>query len=280
MRRLRVLVPIGLAMLTLSIFILSQHGSVQGEEKQQAVYMVRKPPESLDQHYPPKAEAPQYLFAMLAIEGPLTGMMTHLQDGDMTKAREYFKAVKAEYGKLAKMVPEWSRHYWPEKPIDDLSAALESGDGEKIGAAMPGLIQVCVKCHHDTMPAVWARYQKDMAEMGEIMFPLTGAFGAVNTYLAEGQFDKASKAMEGFQKLMDEFSESCGSCHDTERKYYVSEDVQALMKTVADGLKNEKPDVEKIAGAMQAIGIESCYKCHKVHIPVGNIQKAWAVGKL
>jgi mono/diheme cytochrome c family protein len=275
MRGLRVLVPIGLTVLVVTISILSQHGSVQGEEKGQSVYMVKKPPESLDQYYPPIAEAPQYLFTMLAMEGSFTGMMTHLQDGDMAKAREYFKAFRAEYGKLAKMVPEWSRHYWPEKPLDDLSAALESGDGEKIGAAMPGLIQVCVKCHQDTMPAVWARYQKDMGEMGEAMFPLTGAFGTVNIYLAEGEFGKASKAMEGFQKLMNEFSESCGSCHDTERKYYVSEDVQALMKSVADELKKEKPDVEKIAGTMQKIGIESCYKCHKTHISTGNIQKAW-----
>jgi len=275
MGKLRALILVGLVVLILSIGILSQNASVQGEEKQRSVYMVNKPPESLDQYYPPKAQGPQYLFAMFGMEKPITGMMTHIQDGDLAKAREYFKAVKAEYGKLAKMVPEWSRHYWPEKPLEDLSAALEGGDVGKIGPAMAGLMQVCVRCHQETMPAVWARYQKDVEEMGEVMFPLAGAFGAVNTYLAEGEFDKASKAMEGFQKLMDEFAQSCGSCHNTERKYSVSENVQTLMKSVAAGLKKEKPDVERIAGAIQAIEMESCYKCHRVHIPTGSMQKAW-----
>ena len=141
------------------------------------------------------------------------------------------------------------------------------------------LVQVCVKCHQDTMPAVWARYQKSMKQMGDAMFPLAGAFGAANTYLAEGEFDKARKAMEGFQKLMDELSESCKTCHDTERAYYISDDIQALMKTATEELNKDKPNVEKAAGAMQKIGIESCYKCHKVHIPSSNIQKAWGVSK-
>ena len=279
MRKSKALILTSLIILILGIGIISQYRLVQGEEKSQTVYMVNKPPESLDQYYPPKSQGPQYLFAMRTMDGPLMGMMTHIQDGDMAKAREYFKAFAVEYGKMAKMVPEWSRHYWPEEPLNNLSAALKSGDGKKIEAAMPALMQGCVKCHQDTMPAVWARYQKSMKPMGDAMFPLVGALGAVDTYLAEGEFDKARKALEGFQKLMDGLSESCSSCHDTKRTSFVSADIQALIKTAADGLKAEKPDVEKIAGATQKIGIESCYKCHKVHIPTSNIQKAWGIGK-
>jgi cytochrome c556 len=260
--------------------ILIQQTLVQGQEKaHEPAYIVRKPPASLDQYYPPKAEGPQYLFAMFGIEGQFAGMATHIADGDLTKAQEYFKTFEAEYQKVAKMVPEWSVHYWPEKPINDLSAALESGDQQKIGAAMPGLMQACVRCHQETMTAVWARYGKSMEQVEEFMFPLMGSFAAVSTYSAEGEFDKARKALEVFQERMDEFSESCASCHDTERSYYVSSDVQALLKTAADALEEETPNVEQIVGTMQNVGMESCYKCHKVHIPISNIQKAWAAEK-
>ena len=266
----------GLVAAVVGSIILVQQVSVQGQEGAgHQEYIVRKPPASLDKYYPPEAEGPLYLFAMYTMDAPLVGLMTHLHAGDMAKAQEYFKAFAVEYKKLAAMVPEWSHHYWPEEPVEAISAALESGDPGKVGAAMPGLIQACVRCHSDNISAVWARYQKDMHEIGEFMFELLGPFAAVNTYVAEGEFDKARGAMGAFQERMGELAESCGSCHETERTYYVGSDVQELLKSAAEALKEETPNAEQIMGTMQRIGMESCYKCHKVHMPIANIQKAW-----
>ncbi|MFC1716624.1 hypothetical protein ACFL6S_23350 [Candidatus Poribacteria bacterium] len=258
------------------LIFLIQQTSVRGQEGHEQEYVIRKPPASLDKYYPPEAEGPQYLFAMFAVEGPLMGFMTHLQGGDMAKAKEYFETFKAEYKRVAEMVPEWRVHYWPDEPVNNLEAALGSGNPAAVGPAVGALMQSCTRCHNETMSAVWARYQKPLAELGEFMFDLVGPMGAVNTYTAEGEFGKARGAFGLFQERMDELAESCGSCHDTERAYYVSADVQALMKTVADALEAEAPNAEKILGTMQKIGAENCYKCHKVHIPISNIQKAWA----
>ncbi|MFQ6040203.1 MAG: hypothetical protein ACE5PV_05050, partial [Candidatus Poribacteria bacterium] len=292
MRGSKLLLLIGLVVAIAGSIIFIQQTSVRGQEKAvQPVYIVQKPPASLDQYYPPKTEAPQYLFAMLTMDGQITGIMTHITDGDLAKAQEYFKTFEVEYQKLAKMVPEWS-HYWAQKPLGDLSAALKSGEQEKIGTAMTNLTQVCIQCHQENMPAVWARYQKSIEQievqdtvslkkmkMGEFMFALAGSLGAVNTYLTEGKFDKSGKALEDFQKRIDALSKSCNNCHETERAYYVGPDVQALLKTASEALKEEKPNVEQIAGAMQKVGTESCYECHKVHMPAHNIQKAWAAEK-
>lgn len=276
MKRLKTIVLVSLIAVIAGSVILIQQTSVQGdEEAAQQDYIVRKPPASMDAYYPPKAEGPQYLFAMYAMDAPLVGFMTHLQGGNMAKAMEYFAAFKIEYAKMAKMVPEWSRHYWPEEPIDNLSAALKSGDPGKVRPAMGGLMQACIKCHDETMPAVWARYQKSLDMFAEPMMELVGPFSAVMVYLTEGEFEKARGALKTFRGLMDELSESCGACHDTERAYYVSSDIQDMLKSVADTLEKEKPNVELAMGTMQKVGHESCYKCHKVHMPTSSMQKAW-----
>lgn len=291
MKRLKFSILIGLIVAIVGSIIFIQQTSVKGQEKaHNPTYTFQKPPASLDQYYPPKTETPQYLLAMFAMDKPLMGMMTHIADGDMAKTQEYFNAFEVEYKKLANMVPEWSLHYWSERPVNSLSAVLKRGDQEEIGAAMYDLMQVCIQCHQETMPAVWVRYRKNIGQMsiqdpvssqdmkvGEFMFALAGPFGAVNTYLTEGQFDKARKSLEDFQKRMDTLSKFCDNCHTTtERTYYVSPDVQASLKTASEALNEEKPNVERITGAMQKVGMESCYKCHRVHIPANNIQKAWA----
>ncbi len=193
----------------------------------------------------------------------------------MAKAQEYFKTFAVEYKKLSEMVPEWG-HYWPEEPLDALSVALESGDPAKVGPAMGGLMQACRTCHGENMSAVWARYGKPVTDLGAVMFDLAIPMGAVNTYVSEGEFEKARGAFELFQERFDELAMACGSCHSSERAYFTGPGVQELMKSAAEALGAENPDPEKILGVMGEIGHEACYECHKVHIPTANIQKAWA----
>lgn len=264
-----VIVIVGLIFLIQQTSVMGQEGHAREE------YVIRKPPASMDKYYPPEAEGPQYLFAMMKMDAPLLGFMTHVQDGDMAKAQEYFKNFATEYRALSKMVPEWG-HYWPEEPLDAVSAALGSGDPAKVGPAMGGLMQACSTCHHDNMAAVWARYGKPVSDMGEFMFPIVGAMGAVRTYVSEGEFEKARGAFGLFQERFNELAESCGSCHSSERAYFTGPGVQELLKAAGEALEAEKPNPEQIIGTMNKIGHDSCYECHKVHIPIANIQKAWA----
>ena len=262
----------------------------QQTEAEVPTYVVKLPPKSLDQYYPPQSEVPEYLFAMFELEGPFGAMGTSLADGNMENAQQYFDAFKEKYAQLSEMVPEWSE-YWPSEPLDQLGEALQGTDPAAIGGAMGGVGAVCGKCHHDTRLAVWYRYHwGDLEEVtvddpvsGETlgwedyMFALSGSFGAVNTYLAEGQFDKARDAIGGFQARFDGLQQGCESCHEEgERPAFVTTEIQELLGGAAEELNQPQPDPGKIAGIMMGAGMESCYECHQVHIPAAVVQHAWA----
>lgn len=280
----------------LSIFLIfGLHGynsTSANEQKEHGVYKMKLPPKSLDQYY--EKEPSGYLMAMFGILGPMGGMGTHLKDGNMDRAKVYFTAFKEEYLKLSKMVPEWSKHF-PSEPLDNLEKALESGDPKKIGPAMAGVGKTCANCHQEHRPGVWYKYHwKDFDKITivdpvsgkslsweDYMYGLENSFFATKTYLseekAEGKFDKTKAALNNFQKMVEGLNEGCKECHgkDDKRKYYTSSDVLNLLSKVADELNETQPDVENVSKTLNRAGIESCYKCHLVHIPAANIHRAW-----
>ena len=137
-------------------------------------------------------------MAMFGVLGPMGAMETHLTDGNMDKAKEYFVAFKAEYLKISKMVPEWSKHF-PSEPMDNLEKALDSGDPVKILPAVQGVGKTCAECHQEHRPEVWYKYHwKDFETIKipdpvtvkllgfvEYMFGLHHSYSATNTYLSE-----------------------------------------------------------------------------------------------
>jgi len=275
--------------------ILGLHGynSTSANDKHEhGVYEIKLPPKSLDQYY--QKEPSDYLMAMFGILGPMGGMETHLKDGNMDKAKEYFVAFKAEYFKLSKMVPEWSDHF-PSEPIENLEKALDSGDSAKIESAMPGVGRTCAKCHQEHIPEVWYKYQwKDSEKMTiadpvsgksigwvDYMFGLHHSFSEINTYLSEekagGKFGKTIAALNNLQKRVEGLNEGCKECHgkDDKRKYYTSSDILDLLSKAGDELNQTQPNIENVVKRLQGVGMESCYKCHLVHIPAATIHRAW-----
>jgi cytochrome c556 len=252
--------------------------------------MVKVPPKSLDQYYPPVAPGPLYLGAMYGLEGPFSGMTTSLGDKDMKKAQQYFEAFQKEYAKVAAMVPEWSQQY-PSAPVDKLGEALKSGNVEGIQAGVKGVGEVCATCHDQSMPAVFYRYHyKDFDQVivtdtvsgGSMPFPdymwtLAGSMGGMNTYVAEGRFDAAQKALGQLQARMEGLKKGCESCHDkAERRYFVSSDIFDVLASTANELSQKQPDPAKVGGLVQKFGTESCRNCHVVHNPAAFVRSAWA----
>lgn len=258
-------------------------------------FLIVKPPKSMDQYYP-DGKPSAWLAAMFAMEGPLGEVGVHLQDKDTTKAKAAFQKFKTEYSKVAKMVPEWSS-YFAAKPLADLETALNGVDAAKIGAAMGTMGKVCGSCHTETQPAVWYRYGYKDIETIKITNPLTtksedwhaymtslaGTFGAVSTYMgdeaaAKAGFTKTKAAVASFKKVFLGLREGCKDCHgktDT-RKYYVSDDVVALITKVETELAKTTPDVAQIGKDLQAVGSQSCYRCHVLHIPAAAAKEEWA----
>lgn len=254
------------------------------------IYSVELPPKSLDQYYPPQSEEPLFLYAMHSIEGPLGGLMTSMMEGKVNKAQKYFESFKTEYEKVSKMVPEWI-NYFPTAPIEELGEAIESKDGEKIQKSMEHLGGVCSRCHEENRIAVWYKYHwKDFGQvtiedpvtgdsiswMG-YMFAISGSFSSVATYISEKRFDEAQVALKGFNSRLEKLKTGCKSCHEAERLYFVSSDIEELLSKAIKGLEAKEPDVGKVFGYLQMVGMESCHKCHLVHIPAATIHRAWAV---
>ena len=275
------------------IFGLHGYNSTSANDKQKnGVYEVKLPPKSIDQYY---QKAPSdWLMAMFGIVGPMGAMETHLKVGNMDKAKEYFAAFKTGYVKASKMVPEWSDHF-PSEPIENLETALDSGDSNKINLAIQGVGKNCAACHQEHLPAVWYKYNwKDFSKIKvpdpltvklrgwiEYMFGLHHSYSAAMTYLAEekagGKFDKTIEAIFDLEKRVEILNVGCQECHGKEdkRKYYTSPDVIDLLITARYELQKNQPNIEEVNKRLQIAGMESCYKCHLVHVPAANIHRAW-----
>ena len=58
---------------------------------------------------------------------------------------------------------------------------------------------------------------------------------------------------------------TCSSCHVSAPKYYVSADVQAMISAM--GQEINTGNLSAARRIQQGIGMESCYRCHVLHMP-------------
>jgi hypothetical protein len=65
---------------------------------------------------------------------------------------------------------------------------------------------------------------------------------------------------------------TCQECHGADdRKYYVDGSVRAMVEDL--GKAAAEPSLEKAGKLVMGIGMESCHKCHLVHMPAALAQK-------
>jgi hypothetical protein len=237
-------------------------------------------PASLDRYYPPAAPKPEYLFRMAGMGNALTGIIVNLTESDLPNVKAQYDRFNAQYRELRTLVPEW-RNRFPLKPVDELGAALRGGDQGKIMAAMKNVGQTCNSCHVETMVGVQQKYHwpdfrpvavhdplsgKGM-EFAELMHALDMGLTGVGVNLEEGQRENAQKQYQGFRTRFAALKETCVQCHDSERRYFVDGDVQAMVDTLGSLLEAPAPDRKRVEGLAAGIGTESCFRCHLVHVP-------------
>lgn len=248
------------------------------------------PPSVLDAMYPPNTEQPVYQLKMMEMEMSMSGILVDLFENDMENVKANFESFMTKYKEVAKLVPEWENKY-PLEPVDGLGNALLSGEQEKVMMAFAELGKVCMDCHVETMAKVQQKYHwidfrevktTDPLTSEEVNFPafkkyLSTSFSGIGVNLQEGQIENALKQFEGFSARFRTLKETCEDCHGrSDRKYYVDENVQAVVDKLGQALGDPSSiNQEQIQGLMMAIGIESCGKCHLVHVPAALAKMRW-----
>jgi hypothetical protein len=250
--------------------------------------LTAQPPSSLDDLYPPRAEAPIYLLKMFEISTPLAGVAIDMSEEDLENARANFERFKFQYEEISGLVPEWGNAY-PIEPVEELGKALEDGEQEKVMAAVEKVDEVCRDCHIANMVRVQQKYHwgdfsglilsdpvtKEDVNFNQLMWHLERPFVGVLVDVEQGQVENALKHFETLSQRFEALRESCYACHETEREYFVDERVQALMAEVGATLKTASPDPKRVGELLQGIGAESCFKCHLVHLPAAYANTRW-----
>lgn len=243
-------------------------------------------PVSLDNFFPPKAEQPVYLFMMLDMNKPFAGIISDLFENDIENSRANFEKFKSRYLEISKLVPEWEGYY-PAEPLDKLQSALKTGEQGKVMEAFQQVGNICSDCHNKFMPAVQQKYFWGNFRSIKVKDPLTNSevsnkqlmqfmdvnFTGIVTDVEQGQFENAQRQFQGFRARFQAMEETCINCHDTERHYYVDDNVKKMIDKLGQVLNSTPVDAGAVNKLHMGIGMESCFKCHLVHIPAAFTQE-------
>lgn len=237
-------------------------------------------PPSLDQYYNETTGRPfEYLLEMYELGESMMGIPVNLGQGDYMNASISFEEFSECYNYSSNMVLDWQRYY-NLKAVDDLGSALADGDQDAIEIAMEDIGETCSDCHLDTMTPVYYKYYwGDFRDVniqtpdGPLpwkvakMYYLLMGFDGIGVNIKEGDQDGAQQSFELFDSMFDNMSIACLECHDSEPRYYVSEDIRMMIDDM--GAKIEAGGVANLTAAnylRYGIG-DSCHRCHIIHMP-------------
>jgi hypothetical protein len=225
---------------------------------------------------------------MFALSAPFEGIGTNLQEKDMDGAKASFKAFKSQYLKVSAMVEEWKDKF-PIQPLDTLEQALTAGDNAKIGNAMGRVGQVCAACHLINMVKAQQEYHwpafeeikltdsvsKASLPWREYMVRMAGAYNGIGVDMKEGKANNARTDLQAFSSLFTGLADGCENCHETPRAYFVDTKVKVMISELGKAVNASTPDTATIGKLNGEIGMESCLKCHLVHIPSAHAKARW-----
>lgn len=237
-------------------------------------------PASLANLYPPKSKQPEWQLQMQRMTAPLEALMSDLSEGDTANASKDFQEFKSLYAATAKLVPEWEKAF-PMAPIDEADTALQSGNQEKLMAAMSKVEGVCSDCHAQSMADAQFVYRwPDITELKvtdpvskkampylEFKGAMSANFSGIGVDLQQGQPEAAKKQYQEFAQRFAAHAGICVSCHKTERRYYITAEIQTSIKNLGALLTQPPKDPAALGALAEEIGSQACNGCHAVHVP-------------
>ncbi len=250
--------------------------------------MIGPPPAELDSLYPPLALSPLYLTEMTELGTLYSGFVVRIFEGDRSGAKVLFDSFREQYEALSEIVPQWKDDF-PSQPLDELAALIEEGEPGEITVSAEKVGDICHSCHIANLPKVQQKYHWDEFSTIYLTDPLSNestdyrrfkmslemSFTGIGVELQQGQIEKAIGHFENFNRGVEQLKESCGACHDVERKYFVDAVLDELVSKIGTELQTESPDMQIIGQLSQQIVTENCLKCHLVHLPATYAKARW-----
>jgi len=262
-------------------------GALFGGQAVAAERAASQVPRSLDALYPPVADRPAYLFHMLVLDESFTGIVVDVLEGDLSGARDNFESFRSQYAEVRRLVPEWESYY-PLEPVEQLGAAFASGDQGHLMAAFGEVGKTCHHCHTATMVPVQQRYHWGDFGAVTVADPLTHEtvdfarfkqhlsmnLTGIRVDLRQGQNENALRQFDAFKARFESLKGSCLTCHDRDGLSFVDGEVTGVVDQLGSALREPHPSLEAVGKLLQAIGRESCSKCHLVHVPAAVAKTA------
>lgn len=90
-------------------------------------------------------------------------------------------------------------------------------------------------------------------------------FDGIGVNIKNGNQSGAKQSFVLFSAMFDSLNSTCTSCHPSSPRYYVSADVRTMINKM--GKEINAGNLSEAEGIRQAIGMESCYRCHVLHMP-------------
>lgn len=240
-------------------------------------------PGSFDKYY--ETQPSEYLIKMNELSSSLENVVIDLQDGNISNANKSFNIFSENYKNSSKMVGDWERYY-DTGEIDDLGKAIKSENISEAFEMIDNVRDSCTDCHREIRYVVWAMY--DWKDFQDVKMNITDTkksqvswttaktkylmpgFEGIGIGIREGQKEQTEQSFKLFKKMFINMKDACGSCHNTQRKYYVDEDVMskidAMEKEISTG------NLDKAEKMRLEIGIE-CHNCHIIHEPLQRIRE-------
>jgi len=235
-------------------------------------------PSSIDQYY--KSQPPVYLISMFELGTAMMGIGVNVQQGDMANAKKSYDDFSKKFKDSSEMVPEWKKFY-DQGAVEKIGASLDSGNVPAVFENIGKVGEACVQCHKEKMPPIWNKYNWNNfskltmntpnPEEPILPFPtakikyLAFAFDGIGVNIKNNNQKGAQESFGLFKTMFDNLNSTCSSCHASSPKYYVSTDIQGMIDTM--GEKINSGNLSEAEGLRMGIGMESCYKCHVLHMP-------------
>jgi len=237
-------------------------------------------PESLDGHYPPKAQGPVYLMRMVELDACMSGIMVDYSEGDLSGAEAAMDAFASKFREVSELVPEWKGRF-PDQSVEKLGLAIRSGRKEEVMAAFGEVGRTCHDCHVAFMVPVQQRYRwgnvaaigirdpvlKEDLDYASFKRRLALNLSGVGHDLQQGQMENARKQYIELSARFQALKETCLECHDDEVSRFADAEATARIESLGKALNTDPVQASRVAGLLQSIGQESCSKCHLVHVP-------------